>query len=266
LKREKASLRVADVEEANIEDVFRVCSHGRLNDPLQRQGIELKRRWMLEMLEEHGPCTKIAYLDDEAVAQLLFYPEEAAPFIADARRDVVVLHCAYNPFPKARGRGAGTALIKSLVDDCRTGLPCLEGTPCRFIAAKPFNTGEGIPLSAFYATNGFKQGQQEMVLEVSASYQPRRMTEYRPLPEDKGRAVMFYNPMCEYSYPFAVRVRDFLWEVEPSLTVELIDAWRRPEEYIKRGNQELLVNAKPITSFWTQREAFRREVEHALSE
>lgn len=155
-------------------------------------------------------------------------------------------------------------MIRSLLDDCRGGQKCLGGRPCRFIVAKPFNTGEGIPLDEFYAANGFKQGQQEMFLEVTAPYQPREDVEYRPLPEDRGRAVMLYNPMCEWSYPFAVRVREFLKEIEPRLPVELIDEWRRPEESIRRGNQQLVVNAAPIRSFWTQREEFRREVELAL--
>lgn len=257
-------VRVADLDEENLDDVFRVCSYNRLDDPLQRKGIELKRRWLLGMLAEHGPFTKIAYLGDKPVAQILFYPEEVVPFIQNPRREVVILHCAYNPFPEARGKGAGTALLRSLVEDCRRGLPCLGGRPCRFMAAKPFNTGVGMPLDKFYAANGFKQAQQEMFLEISTSYKPREMSEYHPLREDKGRAVMLYSPMCEWSYPFAVRVREFLKEIEPSLPVELIDIWRRPEESIKRANQWLVVNATPIKSFWTQREAFRREVEQAL--
>lgn len=264
MKYDKASLRIADLEEVNIDDVFRVCSYSRLDDPLQRQGIELKRRWLLDMLEEHGPCTKIAYLDENPVAQILFYPEAAVPFIADPRREVVTLHCAYNPFPEARGKGAGTALIKSIIDDCRSELPCLKRRPCRFIVAKPFNTGEGTPLGEFYASNGFEHGRGEMYLEITAPYQPRGVTEYRPLPEDRGRAVMFYDPMCEFSYPFAVKVREFIHEIEPGLTVELIDQWRHPEESIKRGNRVLIVNTQLITSFWTQRKAFRSEVERAL--
>lgn len=259
-----SEVRVADLEEENIDDVFRVCSHNKLDDPLQQRGIELKRRWLLETLAKHGPCTKIAYLGDRPVAQILFYPEEAAPFIADPREEVVVLHCAYNPFPEARGKGAGTALLRSLVEDCRRGLPCLGGRPCCFIAAKPFNTGVGMPLDRFYAANGFKQAQQEMFLDVSAPYKPRETPEYQPLVEDRGRAVMLYNPMCEWSYPFAVRVREFLKEIDASLPVELIDEWRNPEESTKRGNQQLVVNATPIMGFWTQREAFRREVEQAL--
>lgn len=258
-------VRVADLDEESLDDVFKVCSHNKLDDPLQKRGIELKRRWLLEMLAERGPCTKLAYLDERPVAQILYYPEEAAPFIAHPRRDVVVLYCAYNPFPEARGRGAGTALLRSLLDDCREGLPILGGRPCRFIVAKPFNTGEGVPLGAFYASKGFRQGRHEMYLEITARYHPRRLEEYRPLAEDRGRAIVFYDVICEFGYPFAVRVKEFLHEIESDLPVDLIDKWRRPEESTKRGNQWLLVNAKAITSFWTEREAFRREVEEALT-
>ena len=264
MRHDGVSLRVEDLDEENLDDVFRICSHGRLDDPLQQQGIELKRQWLLEMLRERRPCTKIAYLDDRPIAQLLFYAEVAAPFIPDPRKDVIVIHCVYSPFSEARGIGAGRKLLKSLMEDCKTGLSCFGGRPCRFIVANPFNTGEGVPLDKFYAANGFKQGEGEMFLEVTASYQPRGVREYRPLPEDRGRALILYDPMCEYGYPFAVRVREFLREMDPNLPVELIDKWRSPEESIKRRSQWLVVNAKPITSIWTQKEAFRREVEQAL--
>jgi hypothetical protein len=52
--------------------------------------------------------------------------------------------------------------------------------------------------------------------------------------------------------------------LKPNLVVKLIDKWREPEEYIRRGGQQLIVNARPIESFWTEREALRREVEDAL--
>jgi len=224
------SLRVEDVGEANVDDVFRVCSHHRLDDPVQRRGMRLKRRWLLEMLSEHGPMTKIAYLDDRPVAQMLFYPEEAVPFIADPRRDVVDIHCVYNPFPEARRRGAGSMLMRSLVEDGKRGIGCLGGRPCRFFVARPFNAGEGVSLSDFYEANGFKGSSDEMFLEISSTYQPRKKVEYRSLPEDRGMAIVFYNPLCEYSYPLATRVKEFLGEVDPDLRVVLVDEWRHPSD------------------------------------
>jgi hypothetical protein len=257
-------IRVEDVSEDNLHDVFRVCSHSKLEDPLQQKGMEIKERWLLGMLREHGPCTKIAYLDDRPVAQILFYPEGAAPFIKDPREDAVVLNCAYNPFPEARGKGAARALVESLVEDGRRGLPCNGGMRVSFIAAKPFNTGEGVSLEDFYARIGFEKADGEMFLEVAGKYRPREESRYEPLPEDEGRALMFYDPKCEWGYPFAVRVKELLGEIDPGLSVELIDPWERPEEAVKRGNQWLIVNGKVIESFWTEKDAFRREVEQAL--
>jgi hypothetical protein len=255
---------VEDVREENIEDVFRVCSHARLNDPLQNKGMEIKRAWLLMMLREHGPCTKIAYIDGRPVAQILFYPEEAVPFVPDPREDAIVLNCVYNPFPEARGKGAASAAVKSLIEDGRKGIPCLGGRPCSFIAAKPFNTGEGMSLEAFYEMNGFGRAPEEMFMEVAGKYQPRKAMEYHLLPEDRGRSVMFYDTICEWGYTFAIRVRDLLHEIDPGLPVEFINPWQRPEESVKRGNQMLIVNTKVIKSFWTNREGFRREVEEAI--
>ena len=257
-------MRVEDLTEENMDDVFRVCSHGRLDDPLQRQGIELKRRWLREILEEHGPCTKIAYLEDRPVAQVLFYPERIVPFISGPREGAVFLHCVYNPFEEARGLGAGTALLGSLIEECRGGLPILKGDPCTFLVAQPFDTGTGLPLGKFYERNGFRRGDGEVYLEVTGEYAPRRHRGYYPLPEDLGRAVMFYDSMCEWGYPFAVRVRELLREVNPNIVVKLYDKWREPEEYIRRGEAQLIVNARVIESLWTEREAFRMEVEEAL--
>ena len=52
--------------------------------------------------------------------------------------------------------------------------------------------------------------------------------------------------------------------MKPNIVVKLFDKWREPEEYIRRGGEQLIVNARPIESHWTDREAFRREVEEAL--
>lgn len=257
-------LRVEDVDEGNVDDVFRVCSHSRLDDPLQREGMEVKRRWLLSMLERHGPCTKIAYLDDSPVAQALFYPEAAVPYIAYPREGVVVVHCVYNPFPESRGMGVGTALMEALIDDCRMGISVLGGGKCSYIVARPFNTGEGLSMVGFYSRLGFFDGLNEMYMGVHGSYEAREETSYVPLNEDRERAVALYEPLCEYALPQVTRVRELLWEVDPDLPVELIDSWERPEESMKRGNQWLVVNAKAIESYVTDGNVFRAEIERAL--
>jgi len=259
-----SSVRVSDLNRTNVDDVFMVCSHAKLSDPIQRRGIELKRQWLLEMLEKHGPLTKLAYLDGRPIAQILFFPEEVAKFLPEPRKYVIVLQCVYNPFPEAQGKGAGTALLRSLMEDCRAGIRCLEGRKCSFIVSNPFQTGEGLSMAKFYEENGFKRAHDEMFLEIAGRYEPKIKLEYEPLPEDRGRAIIFYNRICEWSYPFALQVRDYLLQIKPGLKVELVDEWLRPWESKRRANQWLVVNAVPIKSFWTQREEFRQEVERAL--
>lgn len=103
-----------------------------------------------------------------------------------------------------------------------------------------------------------------MFLEVPAPYEPRKLAEYKPLPEDRGKAVIIYNRICEWLYPFAIRVKELLREIDSGLPVCLIDEWKRPDESMRLGNQWLVVNAVPIRSFWMQREAFRSEIMQAL--
>lgn len=258
------SVEIADLNIENVDDVFRICSHSKLSDPIQKKGITLKRIWLLNTIEKKGSPTKIAYINGKPVAQILFYPEEAMPFICNPRKGVIVIHCIYNPFSTARGKGVGSLLLRNLIEDCRSGLRILEGRKCAFIVAKPFETGESVSLDLFYSKLGFKRNHEELFLEISEEYKPRIESEYKPLPEDKGRAVIFYNPLCEYSYPFSLKIRSFLKEIAPTLKIELIDEWMRPWESKKRGNHWLIVNAVPIRSFWTQKDEFRREVEKAL--
>jgi hypothetical protein len=87
---------------------------------------------------------------------------------------------------------------------------------------------------------------------------------YQPSPDDAGRAVALFNPTCEYSYGFAVRVREFLGEVAPRLAVELFDQWESPKESIMHGNHWLVVNATPIKGSWADKEGLRAEVKMAL--
>ena len=257
-------ITVKDVTESNIDDAFGVCSHNKLDDPLQRQGIEFRRLWILDMLNEYGSCVKVAYLDGKPAAQLLFYPEKAAPFIPKPRRGVMLLRCVYNPFKEAQGKGVSTALMKNFIEDCRDKPRCLKGVPCRFIATEAFNTGEGIPMEKFYASNGFVKRGEEMILKIEGRYASPHRLNYKPKPEDRNRAFIIYNPTCEYSFPYATRVRDILKVTYPELPVGLINQWEEPSASMRLANHWLVVNCVKINSSLHNRKALNREISLAV--
>jgi GNAT superfamily N-acetyltransferase len=258
-------ITIKDIDASNIDDVFRVCSHSRLEDPLQKRGMEIKRSWLTRMLEKHGSCTKIAYLDGRPVAQILYYPETADPTVAEPRGGVMAIRCTYNPFRETQKKGVSSRLLGSVLKECRDGPESLGGRPARFAVAQAFETGEGTSLVAFYASKGFQQGEGEMYLELSGGYELRKPARYEPLPEDRGRALVFYEPICEWSIGSTVKIEELLNEIAPALPVTTINSWENPQESTRRGRQQLIVNATPITSTWRDREAFTTEVKQALT-
>lgn len=255
---------VRDVTEDNLDDAFRVCSNGRLGDPLQMQGIKLRQQWIRRMLAATGPCVKVAYLDDRPVAQLMFYPETSVPYLPHPRAGVLLLRCVYNPFKEAQGKGASTALIKNLIEDCKRGPICLSGGKCSFIASEVFNTGEGVPMERLYEANGFKKMGGEMEYEIAGKYTPPREFKYTESTEDKGRAIVVYNPTCEYSYPAAFRVRDLMAGIYPTMPVEFVNQWEEPLESIRLANHELTVNGVQIIGSLHQREKLVGEIRKAV--
>jgi len=258
-----SGVTVRDVTEANLDDAFRVCSNGRLDDVLQMQGIQLRRRWMRRMLTATGPCVKVAYIDGKPVAQLLFYPETSVPYLLHPRAGVVLLRCVYNPFKEAQGKGASTALIKDLIEECKQGPRCLKGGECSFIASEAFNTGEGVPMERLYESNGFKKMDGEMAYKIAGKYTPPRKLRYTRSTEDEGKATVVYNPTCEYSYPSALRLRDLIAGTYPAMPVELVNQWEEPLESFRLANHELTVNGIQIMGSLHQREQLLVEIRKA---
>ena len=104
-------------------------------------------------------------------------------------------------------------------------------------------------------------------LPIEGSYEPvTPVGEYEPLPEDKNKAVIFYGPICQFSYQFAKRIEGIIKEVAPSIKAEMINEWEKPKESLRRRNWWLVVNAKPIQTFFMQTEKFKQEVQQAARE
>lgn len=258
-------------QESNIEDLIYVCSSKRLDDPIHQQGIRLKKQWLKEMLDKYGSCAKIAYYNEEPVAQILYYPEEADVIKAFRRENVLVINCIYNPTSEAQKLGISTRLLKSVIEDAKQRRTCLGDKPCNFILAKAFNTGEFLSLPEFYKKHGFIPTPQNkgniLHLPIDGSYEPATpIGKYEPLSEDKGKAIIFYSPICQFSYQFAKRIEETMREVAPNIRIEMINEWEKPEEAIKRKNRWLIVNAKSIQTFFMETEKFKEEIKQAVNQ
>jgi GNAT superfamily N-acetyltransferase len=270
-------LRVENISKENLDDVFNICacafeisSQNKFDCLLYKDGIEVRKRWLINMLDQQGPCVKIAYLDGKPVVQIQFCPEETIPYIRDPRKDVVDIICTYSPFPEAQRKGAATALVKDLVDECDSGLDCLGGKPCRFLVTLPFPRVGRLSLTEFYKKNGFRQGHKEMFLEIKGEYVPKEVPDYNPLLEDLDRTIILYNPACEWGYFYASKVEELIKGIDPDHPIDIYNIWENPEEYMKRSLQRVTAGQAivkgQVTSggiFWTDREAFHREVEEA---
>lgn len=265
-----ARIRIENFQDTNIDDLVYVCSAKRLSDPIHQQGVKLKKQWLHEMFQKYGSVAKIAYYEDTPAAQILYYPDEADLTKAHKRENVIVINCIYNPTPAAQKLGLGTKLLQSLIQDAKQRKTCLGNKPCRFLLAKAFNTGEFLSLSEFYKKNGFIPIPKEenlLYLPIEDQYEPLPSGEnYEPLLEDKDKAIIFYGPICQFSYPFAQRIAELIREVAPDITIQMINEWEKPEEFINRKNWWLIVNAKPIQTFFMRTEKFKEEIRQAVSQ
>ena len=151
----QGKIRIENLNSKNIDDLILVCSSKRLNDPVHQQGIALKKRWLRHMLAKYGAVAKIAYYNERPVAQISYHPEEADPTETSARKNVLTISCVYNPTASAQKLGIGTRLLRSLIQDAKKQKGCLGNTPCKFILARVFYTGEFLSMSDFFEKNGF---------------------------------------------------------------------------------------------------------------
>ncbi len=261
-------IRIENLQKSNIEDLIYVCSSTRLSDPIHQQGIKLKRQWLREMLEKYGSCAKIACYNGKPAAQILYYPEEADITKAFRREGVLVISCIYNPTSEAQKLGIGKRLLQSVIQDAKQRKTCLGNKPCQFILAKAFNTGELLPMPEFYKRNGFLPTSEGDILHlpIEGCYEPAtQIGKYEPLLEDRGKAIIFYGPICQFSYQFAKRIEEIIKEVVPNIKIEMINEWEKPEESMKRKNWWLIVNAKPIQTFFMDTAKFKEEIKQAAS-
>jgi GNAT superfamily N-acetyltransferase len=202
------TVTLRELSDDNIDDLIGVCSSLDPESDELKMGVKTRREWLTDMLSKHDSIAKIAYIEGKPVAQIMFYPERADPSVSGARDYSTYLHCLYNPSKAHQRMGAGRSLMGALIKQCRAGVGSCGG--CRLIAADGFDTGEGLSLTEFYRRFGFEEragedgqalwGGTAMHLVLSRPVRTRPRLPFVSLQEDKGRAAIFYSPVCQFSY------------------------------------------------------------------
>jgi GNAT superfamily N-acetyltransferase len=261
-------IKVRDLSAANVEDLCRICVPiARRDDPAYVTGMELKRRWAVDMLQKWGACAKLAYIGPEAVGLIQYEP------IPEER--VIHIHCLYVPEQEYWRKGIATRLLSSLVEETKAPKVWFGNRPAMALVTRTFS-GEKpgqYPARRFFVGMGFQQVGEDpdflyAPLEPGFAYQStaKKAVEYVPEAEDQGRATIIYGPsFCPFAYVFLKKAEQTIQEVAPGLSVRWIDRSKEPEEVKRRGNFEgCVVNARPIRSFVLDKESFQREVAEAL--
>jgi len=56
-----------------------------------------------------------------------------------------------------------------------------------------------------------------------------------PQEEDRGKALIFYDPSCPFSIYFSEKIKESILEVAPDIPIRIINKFEEPEETKKRG-------------------------------
>ncbi|MEM0295849.1 MAG: GNAT family N-acetyltransferase [Candidatus Korarchaeum sp.] len=255
------TLRVEDVRAESIDTLLELCIPlERRNDKYFIEGAHLKSDWVIESINRFGSVAKIAYLGSKPAGLIQYLP--------DPSEGIVEIKCIFVPDKLDQRKGVGRALMKDLIGDLRKGLFDLYSPSA--LVTWAFQVPGYYPQNEFYLRMGFKRVREDdpfllyYPLKEGFRYSPIDR-KYTPLPEDKGRALIFYDPSCPFRMYFAGCMESLIREVAPDLCIRMINTFKEPEEVRRRGEvPPCVVNGIPISSFFLDGENFKKEVENAL--
>ncbi len=256
-------LEIKDVNIRNIDDLIGFCIPAdKKGDRYFIEGAEVKRRWAMKMLEKFGSFAKIAYLNGNPAGIIQYQPRP--------EEKLVVIDCIFVPEKENLRKGIGRILFQSLLDDMQSPKSYFgDDTPSGFVISA-FQVPGRYPQSEFFKKMGFKQVSEDdptllyYPLKQSFVYKPKE-TGYILQDEDRGKALIFYNPNCPFCMYFSEKIKELIIEVAPDIPVRMINEFEEADEVAKRGKVSFcIVNQKPIMSFFFDKENFQREVKEAL--
>lgn len=256
--------KIKEVEPGEIDTLIYLCIPPERRDlPSFIEGAKVKRNWARKSFEMFGGIAKIAYLNGSPAGLIQYQPKP--------EEKLLEITCIFVPDKRNQQRGVGKALLTTLIEDARKPKPYFGDTSPLALVTWAFGVPGYYPQNMFYLKMGFKKVVENnpfmlyYPLKEGYVYQPKAGS-FTPQPEDKGKALIFYDPSCPFCIYFAEQIKAAISEAAPSLPMRAINMFEEHDEVKKRGQVPFCaVNGKPITAFFLDKENFQREVKEALT-
>ncbi|MCX8173280.1 MAG: GNAT family N-acetyltransferase [Thermoplasmata archaeon] len=254
-------LEIHDVNRENIDDLINLCIPlNKKDDQIFIEGAKVKKRWGHQVIEKYGSPGKIAYLNSKPAGLLQYLPV--------LEEKLVEIGCIFVPENQNCRKGVGRALVQAAISEFLSSKPWFDNQKPRAIITYAFSVPGRYPQSEFYKKMGFREvGADDPLLlyyplDDKFVYTPKK---YSPQEEDRGVALIFYDPGCPFSIYFSGKIRELIEEVAPAIPIRMVNQFEEGAEVKKRGKiSACIVNRKPIMSFFLDKENFQKEVKEAL--
>src|SRR5712692_1351916 len=257
-------IRIEDLKEQLLDDRISVCRDEQpVEQPAVQKGIKEKKQWIRNMLKRSGPPSKILYVDDKPVGQILYYPESSIPFLKDPDPKTLHVRCSFVHLAQ-QGKGHGKALFKRVVNDNK-----VQGKYDRLETVSFDPPGCGLSQTAFWKRMGFKERPEGKPHELEYPMRggltkPRKNN---PKPLNERGVKIFYEPTCIFTHQFNGKIAEAVRAVDPEVSVEMVNMWEKPEVAKSRGLIQgcVYINGKPMKHSIFEGEEFKNEVRALLN-
>jgi len=256
-------IEIKDVNAGNVGDLINLCIPlEKREDELFIEGAKVKESWAIRVMKRYGSFAKLAYLDEKPAGMIQYLPKPEEKLIEIA--------CIFVPKEENLRKGIGRMLLNALIEEAKKPKPYFENETPNALVTWAFQVPGTYPQHEFYKKMGFRQVREEnpfllyYPLKEGYIYTPQSK-EYSPQEEDKGKALIFYDPACPFSVYFTEKIKENLREVAPDIPIRVINQFDDAEEVRKREEVSFcIVNQRPIESFFLDKENFQKEVREAL--
>ena len=261
MKKERLAIR--DVNLENVDHLIGLCIPlDKKDDPLFIEGMNTKKKWATQAIERYGSIAKLAYLDSKPVGLIQYQP--------NPEERLVEIGCIFVPEKENFRKGIGESLLRALMEEMKEPQPAFNNdVPLAFVTWA-FQVPGRYSQHEFYQKMGFKKVREDdpfllyYPIKKGYVYHPTEK-KFIPQKEDRGKAIIFYDPSCPFSIYFSEKIKESIREVAPDIPIKMVNKFEEIEEVKKRGQvPSCAVNGKPIETFFMDKETFQKEVKRTL--